>query len=325
MEKITEPDNLRLAWLKAIKGKRCKSVVLNYRKSLDENLRELGDSLFSGARRWGPYYTFTIFDPKEREIKVAPLEDRIAYHAIMNYCEPIFDSYQIFNSYACRQGKGQWAALECARVFSRQNVWYLKCDIRKYFDSISHVILRGMLEKRFKDSLLLDTFNNLIESYNSEPGKGIPIGSLTSQFFANHYLGSLDHYIKRDLHCGAYLRYMDDFVLWGSKEELLKYRDSIDLFCADNLGLTLKQSEINQVQRGLPFLGLRVYPNSIRLSHRARYRYRSKIIATLIEWNQGALTEEEFCNKINSLNAFMRMADSLAFRQRVWRETGIGS
>lgn len=290
---------------------------------MDARLSDLSSSLLSDQKIWGPYDSFTIFDPKEREIKVAPLEDRIAYHAILNICESVFDSYQIYDSYACRKGKGQQAALLRAKEFSHRFDWYLKCDIRKYFDSISHSILIDMLERRFKDRVLHGIFNNLIASYHSTLNKGIPIGSLTSQFFANHYLGTLDHFVKRDLRVSGYVRYMDDFILWDKKERLQLFLEYLNEYCTDRLQLDLKTAQINRTSVGLPFLGMRVYPGSIRLSHRARYRFRDKIKQALSDLGSGILTLEGFCAKIRSLTAFTRMANSMSFRMRVLRENGI--
>lgn len=318
-----EPDNLRLAWLKAIKGKRDKDVVLKFRENLEANLERLATFLFSGEKVWGPYYSFTIFDPKERIIKVAPLEDRIAHHAIMIICEPIFDSFQIHDSYACRKGKGQHLALFRAVEFSQKNEWYLKCDVRKYFDSVSHSVLLELLEQRFKDKILLETFTNLVESYHFQPGRGIPIGNLTSQFFANHYLGELDKYVKRALGVKAYIRYMDDFVVWGRHDELRNVHKLIEEFCCEKLSLELKPVQLNRTSMGVPFLGMRVYPCSIRLSHRARYRFRKKVQKNVSELGLGVLSVSEFGAKMNSLIAFIRFAKSLSFRLRVFRDNGI--
>ncbi len=309
--------------MKAIKGKRDKDVVLKYRENLDANLERLASSLFSGEKVWGPYYSFTIFDPKERIIKVAPLEDRIAHHAIMNVCEPIFDAFQIHDSYACRKDKGQQRALFRSVEFSRKNKWYLKCDVRKYFDSVSHSVLLELLERRFKDKNLLETFTNLIESYHFMPGQGIPIGNLTSQFFANHYLGQLDYYVKRTLNVKAYVRYMDDFIFWGSHDELHRIHELTEKFCTEQLFLNLKPVQLNRTDRGMPFLGLRVYPNSIRLSHRARYRFRDKVKENVSDLSSGVLSVSDFSAKMNSLIAFIRFAKSLSFCQRVFRDNGI--
>ena len=221
IDRIVEPDNLRLAWLKTIRGKSTERAVLRFRPSLGDCLEGIASDFVNGTYRWGEFSRFTIFDPKERQIKVAPLRDRIAYHAICNICGPVFERYQIDQSCACRKGKGQTEAIRLAVSYSRNNNWYLKLDVRKYFDSVCHSVLEKLLFRLFKDQRLLVLFHSLIDSYHTEAGRGIPIGSLTSQYFANHYLGTLDHFVKEHLHCRAYVRYMDDFILWDNSNEVL--------------------------------------------------------------------------------------------------------
>ena len=218
IERIANADNLRLAFWKASRGKRAKAEVLRFRADLDARLRILREKLFSASVAWGPYRTFKVYDPKERMICVAPFRDRVAQHAIINVVEPHFESYQIHDSYACRRGKGLDGAIARAVCFSRPGDWYLKMDVRKYFDSIHHGVLKGLLRRRFKDPVLLALLDGVINSYAASPGRGVPIGNLTSQFFANHYLAILDHRLKEIMHCRRYVRYMDDFVVWDSEK-----------------------------------------------------------------------------------------------------------
>ena len=325
ISQICEMDNLRQAWLKTVRGKAFSRSVREFRPVLSVRLHQIAEQLRSGSVSWGPYYCFTIYDPKERVIKVAPLSNRIAYHAICNVCEPIFDRYQIYDSYACRVGKGQFAALERAQQFARRNEWYLKLDVRKYFDSISHEVLFQQLQRLFKDPVLLELFSRLLDSYESSPGRGIPIGSLTSQFFANHCLGTLDHVVKEHLHVRCYLRYMDDMLLFGgSSWELQQQERAIRTFLEENLRLELKPFQLNRTKRGIPFLGLRVYCRSLRLSHRARYRFRRKYRANCRMFRAGLLTRTKFLAKMETLFAFLRRTDSVKFRQRILQE-GFGS
>lgn len=163
---------------------------------------------------WGHYHQFTIYDPKVRVISAAPFCERVMHHAIMNVLEPVFENHLMFHSYACRKGKGIQAAILYAFSCSKAHHWFLKLDIRKFFDSISHQILKNQLRRLFKDTRLLFLLDSLIDSYQTSPATGLPIGNLTSQFFANHYLFAMDHYILEKLRPRAYVRYMDDFVLW---------------------------------------------------------------------------------------------------------------
>ena len=214
--KIPEPDNLRLAFNKAVKGKSDRQEVIRFRHDLDENLAALRRELQSGEISLGPDRFFTILDPKERIICAAPFHDRVLHHAVMNICEPVFERYSIFDSYACRPAKGLHKAITRAQEFSRQYQWYLKLDIRSYFGSIDHKILNRLLARRFAERRLRDLFGHVIASYRTEPDSGIPIGNLLSQYFANFYLSHLDHWLKEERHVPGYLRYMDDFLLFGA-------------------------------------------------------------------------------------------------------------
>ncbi len=323
MEKIADADNLRLAWLKAVRGKCDHPAVLRYRENLSDNLHKLGESLCRGDRQWGPYHMFTIHDPKEREIKVAPLEDRIAHHAIINISEPVFDSYQIFDSYACRHRKGQLKALHRAQKFSGKFEWFLKLDIHKYFDSINHTVLKNQLQRRFKDPVFLRNMNHIIDSYSSSDDCGIPIGSLTSQFFANHYLGNLDHFIKENLGC-AYVRYMDDFVLWSSSRSELKaqLKDVLN-FIENSLKLSINPVGLNRTSLGLSFLGMRVYPYCLRLTHRRRCRFRQNLQNDLSSSRTFRWSERELAEHIEPLLASIMKAECKNFRKRILQDFGI--
>jgi len=324
MSSIATADNMRLAFVKAVRGKRHQRCVVEYEKNLDENLRRLAEELRTCNRVWGPYHRFTIFDPKEREIKVAPLGDRVAHHALMNICEPVFEKYQIFDSYASRRGKGQFAALDRARLFSRNNTWFLKLDIRKYFDSISHVVLKKHLARRFKDIDVLENFNKIIDSHGSDVQQGVPIGSLTSQFFANHYLAIMDHFIKEHLKVGHYVRYMDDFVLWSDHLEFLKTQGRIlEDFLRDELQLSLKTPILNRCSQGMTFLGFRIFPDKMVLSHRSRYRFRRKLRVMTRHFETGIWDESTYAQRLETLFAFVRHAKSDGFRRRAMQEAGI--
>lgn len=220
IEKIADFDNLALAAYKAFRHKRKSSEIIDYQNHLYENLNNLRCQILSGEIRVGGYRQFTIFEPKERKICAAPLCQRILHHAIMNVCHPYFDNNQIFDSYASRPGKGVHKAVLRVKQFSRNNRYFVKLDFKKYFDSIDHAILKTLLNRIFKDPQLLLIFNIIIDSYDMN-GKGIPIGNLTSQYFANYYLSGLDHRMKEVIKIRCYVRYMDDVVIFGrTKEEI---------------------------------------------------------------------------------------------------------
>ncbi len=324
IDRIASADNLRLAFFKACRGKRGQPEVLRFRENLDSELACLGDELLAGEVAWGGYHTFQVLDPKPRTIHAAPFRARVAQHAIMNVCEPSFEAYQVFDSYACRKGKGLDRALGRAVRFARHGDWYLKMDVRKYFDSIAHEALRAMLGKRFKDESVLRLFDSILATYETAPGRGVPIGNLTSQYFANHYLGLLDHHVKERLRYRRYVRYMDDFVVWSAdKAGLLAVREEIKGFLRARLGLELKIASLNVCGRGMTFLGYRVLPEDVRLARRSRDRFRRKASQYVRLHEAGVWDEAELACHMEPLLAFVRRGASRSFRERVITESGL--
>ena len=324
IEQIADTDNLRLAFWKASKGKRMKAAVLMYRHDLQRRLCALREELLDGDMSWGPYHTFMINDPKERMICAAPLRDRVAHHAIMNICEVYFECFQIHDSYACRKGKGLDGAIDRAVQYSRPGDWYLKLDVRKYFDSVAHDVLKSLLRQRFKDRRLLELLDGVIDSYETTCGRGIPIGNLTSQFFANHYLGLFDHYAKETLRCRRYVRYMDDFVIWDENREVLRrIREEIDTFLHERLKLALKPACLNACSRGMTFLGYRVFPGRVRLARRSRDRFRRKLQCYHNNYAGGIWDEETVARHVEPLLAFVQRAESTQYRRRTLTNMGL--
>jgi len=247
LPKITDYDNLHLAFWKARKAKDGIDYVENYRQFLDFNLNNLSNEISNGAVSVGNYNYFKVFDPKERLICAAQFSERVLHHALMNVCHPYFEKYQIYDSYASRKNKGTYAAIERAAQYQNSHSWFLKLDVRKYFDSINHTILICQLQKMFKEEKLIKTFRDIISSYSTLFGKGLPIGNLTSQYFANHYLAFSDHFVKEKLQVKAYVRYMDDMVLWGNdKSVLIEKGKQLEQFLDEKLQLNLKIFCVNK-------------------------------------------------------------------------------
>ena len=241
MERVLDRETLREAYARAARGKRTKRDAAAFGARLDENLAGLSRDLAEGTYTVGPYHQFTIFDPKERLITAPCFRDRVLHHALALVCEPVFERLLIADTFACRRGKGREAAVERAKQFARRYPWFLKLDIRKYFNSIDHERLLELLGRKFKDRRLLDLFGRIIASYEVAPGRGVPIGSLTSQHFANFYLAGLDRFVKEGLQAGGYVRYMDDFVVWDEGgTRLATMRDRIGEFVERELSLALK-------------------------------------------------------------------------------------
>ena len=324
IERVADADNIRLAFWKAARGKQTKVSVIRFRENLDEEICRLRQQLLAGHVAWGPYHRFTIHDPKERVICEPPIRDQVAHHALLNVTEPVFEAYQVYDSYACRKGKGQDGALRRAMGFARRGGWFLKMDVRKYFDSIHHDTLKIQLRRRFKDRVVLSLFDEVIDSYHVTPGRGVPIGNLTSQFFANHYLAVLDHHIQQTSHCRGAVRYMDDIVIWdGDKSRLRKIHYDVDGFVRDSLRLELKPACLNRCDRGMTFLGYRVFPDRLGLAKRSRLRFRNKLRRYHENYQTGQWTEQETGRRVESLLAFVRRAGCWEFRQRVMKELGL--
>ena len=324
IEGIAAPDNLALAFFKASRGKRCKQEVLRFREDLDDELGGLREELLAGEVDWGDYHSFQVIDPKPRTIHASSFKARVAPHAMMNRCEPAFESYQIHDSYSCRKGRGLDRALERAVRFSRSGDWFLQLDVHKYFNSIDHQILKRLLERRFKDRTVLDLFFSIVNTFHVQPAKGIPIGNLTSQYFANHYLGRLDHFVKEDLRVPRYVRYMDDFVMWSQcRDQLCSFHRLIESFLDQELALAVKPPVLGACSRGMTFLGYRVFPEGARLARRTRDRFRRKGRRCVQRFQEGEWSEAELARHMLPMLAFVRRGASRAFRQRAITECGL--
>ncbi len=317
IEKIADFENLQLAYYKARKGKVGKREVIEFGKRLQDNLLNLQWQIVSGNVETGNYRLFTIYDPKKRLICAAPFGQRILHHALMNICHSSFEKAQIFDSYASRVGKGTYAALERARQFTKHNKWFLKLDFRKYFDNLDHKVLMKQLGRLFKDTRLLNIFENIINGY-SVLRRGVPIGNLTSQYFANHYLSPADHYVKESLKIKAYVRYMDDIVLWhNDRATLIKAGLQLRQYSENRLKLELKPFCINRSVQGLPFLGYLLYPDKIRLAHRSRARFIKKMKVYNNKLDSGLWTQKEYQNHVSPLIAFTEYANAREFRKKI--------
>lgn len=318
IEKIVELQNLELAFYKAQKGKADKREVMEYGKRLQANLRKLQTQILSGDIETGSYHYFTIYDPKKRLICAAPFGQRVLHHALMNVCHPVFERVQIFDSYASRLEKGTYAALARAKHFIRRYKWFLKLDYRKYFDSLDHIVIKHQLRSLFKDSRLLSIFEKIIDSYQASPAKGVPIGNLTSQYFANHYLSGVDHYVKETLRIPAYVRYMDDLVLWhDDKEALLEAGVQLNQNSENTLKLALKPVCLNRNAHGLPFLGYLLYPGRTRLAQRSQIRFIKKLRRYEENLILSRWTQSEYQAHVLPLIAFTEHAEAKEFRKRV--------
>jgi retron-type reverse transcriptase len=294
-ESIPNWENLLSATARALHGKRERWDALRFMGNLETELSALSRELLSGTYRGSGFRRFVIHDPKRRTISAPVFRDRVAHHAIMNICEPELERFQIHHSYACRIGKGTLAALRAGQTMARRHPYgfWMKMDIRAYFDSVSHARLLHLLERRFAEPELLDLFARILSGHEVQEGRGIPIGSLVSQHFANFYLGHLDHEVTRRMGFGDYVRYMDDFVVWHDDKTVLREAGlAIQGFVREKLDLELKRPPlIQRVRLGMDFLGFRVFPGRLIPSAGTKRRVRQKLHRIDWEFDQGMVPE----------------------------------
>lgn len=310
-DQICDIQNLHEAYYKASKSKRLSAEVMIFNQNYEQNLEKLRCSLIEGCYKHGKYRQFTIIDPKERIISAAPFADRIVHHAIINVLEPIFERQFIFHTYACRSGKGTHAAARYAFKKAKSCKYFLKLDVRKYFDSINHSILKNFLCRIIKDSRCLALLFGVIDTYcvnqnelNVSDKKGLPIGNLTSQFFANFYLSSLDHFVLEQLKPCGYVRYMDDIVVFeNSKDRLKSIFAGIQDFCSENLKLLLKTPVFGLCKNGVPFLGWNISSEKITVLKSTRSRMKSKLSQIENDFLRGRSTLEKSLERITAVYA----------------------
>ncbi len=313
-ERICTSENLLEAYRLARRGKLHKDDVQRYSRSLRDNLRLLQYEFHTGVWQPGKAKIFPIFEPKERLIVAAPFRDRVAHHAVIRVVEPILEKFQIFHSYACRKGKGTHACVWQAYRNQQRHAFFLRLDIHKFFPSVPHEILLNLLSQRVWDVQTMNFFRRVVH-YGGSNGVGLPIGNLTSQLLANFYLAHLDHFILQHLHPAAYLRYMDDFVLWAddraSLREMLKKIHSY-LEYVLQLQLNEQVTMLGTSRNGLTFLGFRILPFGIRLSLRSRHRLRGHIRRWEWGWHRG-MDEKVLARRTDSVIGWCAFANSHVF------------
>jgi retron-type reverse transcriptase len=293
-EQVIHFDNLYYSSKKAMQGTGKTKSTTRFFFHLENELVDLQNELKNGSYQPGAYRSFTIYDPKERTISVAPFRDRVVHHAIVNILTPIYEKSFIHDSYATRPGKGTHLAITRAQKWVRRWQWYLKSDIEKYFENVDHDILMNILKKKLKERSLLELLEKIIR--NVPDSKGIPIGNLTSQFLANVYLNPFDHELKDHKRVPAYLRYMDDFVLFSDSKDYLKsIKQYMEEYLSNQLALKIKQHVtcIHRCSHGLNFLGMRIFPGYIRVKRENRKKSLKKISDQLQTYEQ-QLTSEYF-------------------------------
>ncbi|MSR59927.1 MAG: RNA-dependent DNA polymerase [Planctomycetaceae bacterium] len=334
-------ENLLRAALKARRGKRFRPSVANFEFCLEVELWRLHDELEAGTYRPGPYRSFRIFEPKERLISAAPYRDRIVHHALTSLLDPIYEPAFIHDSYACRQGKGTHAAVARCQEFARHFAYVLKADIRKFFPSMDHEILKSSITRKIKDPDVLRLVAQIIDHSNPQepvshwfpgddlftPGerrRGIPIGNQTSQFFANVYLDPLDHFVKERLRIKGYVRYVDDFLLFADdKRTLANAREEIAAFLGKlRLRLHPKKNVVFPVTEGIRFLGYRVYPTHRLLAKENVWRFLRRVRQMQADYRRRRTTLPEIRERLMSWSGHARHADTHRLREYLFDTIG---
>lgn len=360
-------ENLLLAARKAQDGKRFQEAVARFNFHLERELYRLQEELQTRTYRPGPYHEFHIYEPKLRKISAAPYRDRVAHHALCNVIEPIFDRTFIFDSYACRKGKGTHKAVDRFTAFCRKSDYVLKCDIKKYFPSIDHGILKTLFRRKIRDANVLWLMDLVVDFSNSEGGlvnesmarakkrrnipspygggdnlgtadarprpspygdeeirrRGIPIGNLTSQFYANIYLNGFDHFVKETLKCRHYIRYVDDFVvLDNDKARLHQVKAAMEAYLAQHLRLQLHEHkcQISPTKTGTDFLGYRVFPTHRLLRQTSVTRARRRLRRLQQDYAAGDISQEAVKHSVQSWLGHVKHADTYGLRRAIFSE-----
>jgi len=318
--------NLFLAFKKAKKGKSSKDYVISFEKDLGHNLNILSEELLSLTYRPKSLQTFILRDPKTRKISKSDFRDRIIHHAICNIIEPILDRPIIYDSYANRKGKGTLKAIERFDYFKRKvtknnhrKAYCFKADIKQYFENVDHNILIQILSKKIKDKKLIKLIKIILENYKSKDNKGMPLGNLTSQFFANVYLNELDQFIKYDLKIKYYLRYVDDFVILDeSKTRLKRYRKQIESFLRKiKLELHPQKTKIIILSTGINFLGFRIFYYH-KLLKKSNLEHAKRRFFDFIEnYDKKEMNYDKLYNSMEGWIAYVKYANTYKLRNKI--------
>lgn len=334
---IIKFENLYLAAKTAQRGKRFRANILQFNYNLELELAQLQQELETKTYQPGEYRTFEIVEPKRRMISAAPYRDRVVHHALCRVIYPLFERTFIGDSYANRVGFGSHRALKKFTQFARSSQYVLQCDIQKYFPSIDHEILKTLIRKKIKCQDTLWLIDLIINKSNEQipvteyfPGdslltplerkRGLPIGNLTSQFFANIYLNNFDHFVKEQLKVSKYIRYVDDFAFFSNDPNFLAdCRKAIEENLAElRLKIHPIKSQLFETKQGANFLGFRVFPHTIRVRTENLRRGRRRLRRLKNNSIQGRIDPQRVARSLNSWFAHLAHGDTWHLRQQIF-------
>lgn len=305
--RVVGTENLRAATQRAAAGKRHRGPVARFLAHAESELALLREELIAGTYRPRPLAQFRILDPKPRLISCADFRDRVVHHAVCAHIVPVIEHRLIDDNFACRVGKGSHRAVLRARGFARRFGFWLRTDVRHYYETIDHDTLMARLFALFREPALRRLLETLVRQplAGSTPGKGLPIGSLTSQWFANLYLDVVDHWLKEDRQVPGYVRYMDDVALWSdSKDFLFALASDLESRLRTELFIEMKREAtiLAPCSEGMPFLGYRIFPGLIR-ERPTRVRRRRRLLRQReAECRRGDISEAQLQASARSMN-----------------------
>ncbi|MFH1744800.1 MAG: reverse transcriptase/maturase family protein [bacterium] len=293
---------------------------------MEDNLFQIHNELKNKIYHPLSYQSFYVSDPKLRHIHKAPIRDRVVHQAVYRVLYHIFDKHFIFDSFSCRNKKGTHRAVKRLSRFCKresknyqENIYCLKCDIKKFFDNIDHGIFRTLIKRKLdqEDVWIID---KIIDSFQANQNKGLPLGNVTSQLFANIYLNEFDQFIKRKLKVKYYLRYTDDFVIVNNNQNYLKNLvKSINKFLEYKLALQLhpEKQEIRKFRHGIDFLGYVVLPHYTVLRTKTKRRMFKKIKLNKEKLKQGMMTKKSFDQSLQSYCGILKHCEGYKLREDV--------
>jgi len=320
---ITSFGNLARAAQRAAAGKRGHAAVARFLFRVEPELLRLQRELQDGSYQPGVPFEFEIVDPKPRTIAAAPFRDRVVHHALIDPLEDELDRRLVPQCFACRRGKGQHRALRYAQRLVRRNGWFLKLDVAKFFPSLRHEVVLSTLAAIVADTRAMALCERIVRASGTD-GCGLPIGNLTSQWFANLALARLDQHVLAVLRPAGYVRYMDDFVLFANdKESLQAMHGAVAAFLAGELLLRLKPTAtiLAPVTEGLPFLGFRVYRGMLRLRPQNLARTRARLQKRAAQLRTGAIDQQQYADSVRAVVAHLRHGNTLAWRRTLFATT----
>ncbi len=300
-----------------------KDDVLKFKSKLEDNIFQLHDELKTKTYQHSNYTAFNVCDPKLRKIHKATVKDRVLHHAIFRKLYSIFDKSFIFDSYSCRVGKGTHRGVKrlesfCGKVSKNntRNTFALKCDIKKFFDSINQDILLKFIKRKVEDKNTIWLVEKIIKSFP----KGLPLGNVTSQLFANIYLNELDQFVKNEVKAKYYLRYCDDFIILNENKEYLKNLISkIDKFLKEKLKLNLHPNKISirKFHQGIDFLGYVVLPHYIVLRTKTKRRMFRRLSEKYNDLQSGKVKKETFEQSLQSYLGILKHCEGRGIEQAI--------